>query len=200
MRRLVLLTLAAILPAQSLPSKDLARHLTMMGFTLEKSTLEDVQAVLGKSAATKCPPEESGSMDICYVAAGRDKIRVVFEAGFSGSWKELDGFKVIAGSLDLPCYRQCPIADQVSSDVQTAGGLKLGLTRKQLVALLGPPKEAHGNQLTFLRLSRRPMTNGPKQSLRPAAGDAYWDVQDTIDVTLLGSRVVQFEVHHFVTS
>jgi hypothetical protein len=74
---------------------------------------------------------------------------VVFEAGFSGGWwKELDGYKVMVGSLQQPYYRRCPRASQVTS-VQTKGGLRLGLTREQLIALLGAPKETRGNKLSF---------------------------------------------------
>ena len=94
-----------------------------------KSTLAEVEAKLGKSAARKCSREEEASKEVCYLA-GEGQTRVVFEAGFSGGWKELDGYKMIAGSLQRPCYRQCPRVSQVTDDVQTEGGLKLGLTNE----------------------------------------------------------------------
>lgn len=200
----VLLTLGASLAsAQSQPIPNLPGHLKMMGFTLGKSTLADVQATLGKSVAKKCSREEEASKEVCYVATGKDKTKVVFEAGFSGSWKELDGYKVIAGSLERPCYRQCPRASQVTSDVQTKGGLKLGLTREQLITLLGPPKQTRGNKLSFQWQSRQAMTKEQQEAesktFKAPVKDAYYDVQDSIEVTLADTKVVEFEVHHIVT-
>ena len=174
-----------------------------MGFTLAKSTLADVQAKLGKSIAKKCSRDEEASRDVCYVTASKDQTKVVFEAGFSGGWKELDGYKVIAGSLERPCYRQCPRTSQVTSDVQTKGGLKLGLNREQLVTLLGPPRSTSGNKLTFQWQSRQPMTKEQKEAesktFKSPVTDAYYEVQDTIYVLLADSKVVEFEVHHIVT-
>ena len=106
---LLLLTLGASLAsAQSQQVPNIAEHLEILGFTLGSSTLSDVQAKFGKSATRKCSREEEAPAELCYVSAGKDQTRVVFEAGFSGGWKELDGYKVIAGSLQRPCYRRCP--------------------------------------------------------------------------------------------
>lgn len=200
---LLLLTLgASLMFAQSQPAPKIAGHLEILGFTLGKSTLAEVEAKLGKSAATKCSCEEEASKEVCYLA-GEGQTRVVFEAGFSGGWKELDGYKVIAGSLQRPCYRQCPRVSQVTSDVQTEGGLKLGLTHEQLTTLLGPPKRTRGNKLTFEWQSRQPMTKEQQETESKASkptNDAYYDVQDTIEVTLADSKVVEFTVHHIVTN
>ncbi len=200
---LVVLTLGAgLVFAESQPAPNIAGHLEILGFTLGKSTLADVQSKQGKSVARKCSREEEASKEVCYLA-GEGQTRVVFEAGFSGGWKELDGYKVIAGSLQRPCYRQCPRASQVTSDVQTEGGLKLGLTREQLMALLGPPKRTRGNKLSFEWQSRQAMTKEQQESesktFKSPVTDAYYDVQDTIEVTLADSKVVEFAVHHIVT-
>ncbi len=115
----------------------------------------------------------------------------------------LDGYKVIAGSLQRSCYTQCPRASQVTDDVQTEGGLKLGLTRERLIALLGPPKETRGNTLSFEWESRQAMTKEEEEAesktFNEPITDAYWDVQDTIEVTLADSKVVEFAVDHVVS-
>jgi len=200
---LLLILGASFASAQSQPAPNIAGNLEILGFTLGSSTLADVQAKFGKSATRTCSREEEAPAELCYVSAGKDKTRVVFEAGFSGGWKEMDGFKVIAGSLQQPCYRQCPRSPQVTSDVQTEGELKLGLTREQLIALLGRPKQARGNKLSFEWQSRQAMTKEEKEAesktFKSPVTDAYYDVQDTIEVMLADSKVVEFEVHHIVT-
>jgi hypothetical protein len=199
----VLLAVSTGVSAQSQQAPNLAGHLKMMGFTLGKSTLADVQMALGKSAARKCLRDEEASKEVCYVSAGKDQTKVVFEAGFSGGWKELDGYKVIAAGVERRCYRQCPRASHITSAVQTDGGLKLGLTRGQLIALLGPPTQTRGNKLSFQRESRQAMTKeqieAKSKTFKSRVTDAYYDVQDTIEVTLVDSKVVEFGVHHIVT-
>jgi hypothetical protein len=189
--------------SQNSSKPTVTSHLRMMGFLLGKNTLADVQAKLGKSAAIKCSHQEEASKEVCYVSAAKDQTKVVFEAGFSGGWKELDGYKVIAGGLERRCYRQCPRTAQVTSDLQTEGGLKLGLTREHLIALLGTPKEDRGNALSFQWQSRQAMTKqqiqAESKTFKSPVTDAYYDVQDTIEVTLANSKVVEFDVHHIVT-
>jgi len=188
--------------AQSQPVPKIAGHLKILGFTLGKSTLADVEARLGKSVTRRCSADEEASNELCYLA-GSGQTRVVFEAGSSGGWKVLDGYKVIAGSLQRPCYRQCPRATKVTNDVQTDGGLKLGLTRKKVIALLGPPREIRGNKFIFEWESRRAMTKAEEEAESKTFNEpvthAYWDVQDTIEVTLADSKVVQFAVDHVVS-
>jgi hypothetical protein len=168
----------------------------MLGFTLGKSTLADVEVRLGKSELRKCAIEEEQA---CYVA-GTSRTRMVFEAVPVGC---LEGFRVISGSLRESCYRGCPRAYQLTGDLQTEGGLRLGLTREKLIALLGRPKEARGNRLTFEWDSRKAMTKEEEQreskTFNAPVTDAYWDVEDIIDVTLADSKVVEFEVSHVVT-
>lgn len=187
---------------QSRPAPRVAGHLKILGFTLGKSTLADVQAKLGKSSARRCSPKEEASKELCY-QVDNGQTTLVFEAGFSGGWKVLDGYKVIAGSSRLSCYRQCPKASQVTNDVETEGGLKLGLTREELLALIGHPEEIRGNKLTFEWQSRQAMTNDQKEAASKtfdsSITDPYFDVQDTIEVTLMDSKVIEFAVNHVVS-
>src|SRR4051794_37274042 len=97
--------------SQTSSDPNVKSQLTVMGFTLGKSTLADVQARLGRSAPRKCSREEEASKEVCYVSSGKDHTKVIFEAGFSGGWTELDGYKVIAAGVERRCYRECPRTD-----------------------------------------------------------------------------------------
>jgi len=182
---------------QSQSAPNIARHLTILGFTLGKSTLAEVEAKLGKSAVRRCSPGETARDEVCYLV-GMGQTRVAFEADGC-----LDGFRVIASGLQRPCYRECPRASEATGEVQTEGGLKLGLTREQLIALLGPPKEIRGNKFTFQWESRQAMTKEEEEreskTFNTPITDAYWDVLDTIEVTLVDSKLVEFEVDHIVS-
>ena len=178
-------------------------HLTLMGFTLEKNTLTDVQNKLGTSNTGGCSEDVEASKMICYVSEGPGKTRVFFESGSAGGWSRLDGFKVVSGDFALTCRLTCKATTTFAGDVQTDGGLKLGLNQRELVALLGPPSKVKGDRLIFQWQSERSMTKAEvdkatKTSKTPIASP-HWDVQDTIDVLLSESKVVEFEIHHTVT-
>jgi len=151
-----------------------------MGFTIGKTTLADVQAKLGCSERRKCSYDSEADDEVCYVAPDKDGTIVVFASGAVGGWTELTGYKVISSSVDAHCYRQCFRSRKVNRKVKTKAGLRLGLTREQLVALLGAPSEVRGNTLIFSRSLDMP---------------PYY-VIDVIRVTLENSRVVAFEVKH----
>src|SRR5690349_10715713 len=97
-------------------------HLKLAGFTLEVSTLADVEKKLGPSTPGGCSKEADASKMICYVSDGAEKTRVIFESGPSGGWSILDGFKVIAGKIASTCSLQCKTATALGSDAQTNGG------------------------------------------------------------------------------
>ena len=182
---------------------DFSSHLGLLGFTLEKSTLADVTEKLGSSTPGGCSKDVEASKVVCYVCSGPDKTRIFFESGFAGGWSILDGFRVVGGNETPTCRLRCKATAKFGSDVQTSGGLKLGLTRGQLIGLLGSPIGTHGGKLTFQRSSKRPMTEAEiakeKGTFKSPVTSPYWDVQDTIVVMLRDSKVVEFEVNHTVT-
>jgi len=197
----VLLT-AAPAHAQKPPTRDVSRDLSLLGFTLEKNTLADVENKLGPSTPGSCSQEVEASKAICYISEGPSKVRVFFESGPSGGWSRLDGFRVVSEGAPA-CRLQCKNTTAFSSDIQTGGGLRLGLSKSESVVLLGPPSKISGNRLTFEWWSKRPMTKAEidkeAQTFKAPVTSPYWDVHDTIEVTLSNSKVAEFEVHHTVT-
>jgi hypothetical protein len=181
----------------------ISSHLTLMGFQLGKTTLADVQARLGDSKIRRCSREEEASEEICYVSANGDHTRVIFEAGFSGGWTELAGYKIISGRSNPPCYRRCTPTALVSGEVHSDGGLRIGLTRQQVAKLLGNPARSTANRLTFQWNSRRAMTKEEikkeSETFHSPVKDPYWDAQDTFIILLEHSRVIQIRVSHTVT-
>lgn len=182
---------------------DVSRQLSLMGFTLGRSTLTDVQNKIGTATAGACSKEEEASKVICYVSQGPDKVRVYFEAGFSGGWSRLDGVKVVSGKLTSSCRLQCTRTAAFARGLQTEGGLRLGLNREELIRLLGTPTKVNQNRLTFEWLSKQPMTeteiDRETETFKAPVTDPYWDVSDSIDITLEESVVAEFEIKHIVT-
>jgi hypothetical protein len=175
------------------------QHLSLMGFRLGKNTIADVQAKLGNGSVGRCPDEEGGNNDVCYVSVGPDRTAVVFESSdFEGSTPFVDGFKVIAGSRSLNCKLQCLTSKAFGSNVATDGGLKLGLGRTEVLNLLGAPVRESGNSLSFEWQSRIRMTRQDTQKTGETS-HPYWNVAETIDVALTNSKVVEFEIGRAVS-
>jgi hypothetical protein len=200
----ILLLLCPQVDAQQATKPDVSANLTLMDFTLGKNTLADVQSKLGPSTAGACSHEVEASKMICYISQGPNKAKIFFESGFAGGWSRLDGFKVVSGNLGSTCRLQCATMIAAEDSVQTGGGLKLGMSKRELVALLGPPSKVGRNRLTFEWRSKKEMTKIEADKEPHVAQDTgrnpYWDIQDTIDVTLVGSQVAGFTVHHIVTN
>lgn len=186
-------------PAQERSSAAISpSHLTPMGFTLEKSTLDDVESKLGPAVPGACSKQADASKMICYIPAGAQRTKVIFESGPSGGWSVLDGFEVVSGEVNSTCTFKCKTTNALASNVQTDGGLRLGLTKSELLLLLGKPTKIYGSRYTFNWSSRRAMTKAEiGKSQRPTT-EAYWTVDDTIEVTFRESRIVSFEIHHTV--
>lgn len=87
--------------AQPQHTSKIAKDLQILGFTLGKSTLADVETKLGKSELRRCAIEEE---EVCYLA-GTSQTKMVLEAVPGGC---LVGFRVTAGSLRDACYRGVP--------------------------------------------------------------------------------------------
>jgi hypothetical protein len=199
-----LIVFFAILPegrAQGPTKPRVLPHLTILGFTLGKNTIADVQAKLGASTIGQCSNDEGANKVICYVSPDSDKTTIFFEAGVSGGWSQLGGFRIISGARSPNCRLACTASKAVGRDVQTRGGLKLGLTRTEVLSLLGTPVRTAEDKLAFEWLSRRPMT---KQEIAKSGQNpvvyAFWNIVDTIDVALANSKVVEFEIGHAVSN
>jgi hypothetical protein len=199
----VLLTVAPA-HAQKSQRPDVSRDLSLLGLTLEKNTFTDVQDKLGAAKVGQCSHEVEPISYIGYVSLTSDKIKVLFESNRFDPPFELSGFRVVAGNRSTsPCQIQFKPTAAFDSGLQTGGGLKLGLTKAELLALLGSPRKVSGNRITFEWWSKRPMTKAEidqeTKTFKAPVTRPYWDVHDVINVALSDSKVVDFEVQRTVT-
>jgi hypothetical protein len=192
-----------LISGQEASKSKVSQNLSLLGFTLEKNTLADVQHRLGTTRPGSCSEDVEASKTVCYVADHSNDVRVLFESGSSGGWSRLDGFRVVSGDLPVDCHLQCKATTVFGKDIQTSGGLRLGLTREEVIALLGLPGKVNGNRLMFESWSKRPMTKSEiereAETFKAPVTSPYWDVHDTVEVTLTDSKVTECQVRHSVT-
>ena len=176
----------------------------LLGFSLGKDSLDDVRRALGPSETKRCSQEESSPVEICYRCPGPDEATVVFSSGFSGAWRVLDGFKIIAPEEASSCHRSCPVVGIPAAGIETMAGLRLGLTRREVEHLLGTPNSVTNDRLSYQWSFRQRMTEEELGRQSEAFGspvtDPYFDVLDTVELILSGNRVVAVDVSHTVSN
>jgi hypothetical protein len=165
------------------------------GITLGVSTVRDAERVLGPAPAVETSDHEGARS--CYVSTAGDGTVLELE-----SWVgTIIQFRIErAGPEKL---RSCAPSAVVSSKLTTEAGLRLGLPRKQVFAILGPPTEIHGPRLVYERSFDRSLTPAEKRRLKETGGPP-WEVksahvEDKIEIGLVGSRVASIDVLHNVT-
>ncbi len=168
------------------------KNFEIAGLTLGVSTDQDTERVLGRASATDTPDHEGARR--CYLSASGDGTILEIESWFGS----LIRFRIEHGrsGMSPPCA-QSPL---VSDTLATGAGLKLGLARNQIFALLGRPTSVHGSRLIYEESFDRPPTPEEERRLKEKGGPP-WDVksihiEEKIDIVLSGSRVASLDVLH----
>ncbi|MBZ5515958.1 MAG: hypothetical protein LAN62_14150 [Acidobacteriia bacterium] len=169
-----------------------ATNFEIAGITLGLSTDQDAERVFGPAPAVDTPDHEGARR--CYVSAKGDGTVLELE-----SWVgTLIRFRLESALCESK--PSCAQAALVSNKLTTGAGLKLGLLRKQIVEILGPPTAIHGSRLTYERSFDRPLTAEEEKRLKEKGGPP-WDVKsvhvdDKIEIVLSNSKVVSIDVLH----
>jgi len=125
-------------------------NLTLLGFTLGRDEVSDLERRLGNAQPSSAP--EHDMTQRCYQSKGPDRIVVVFK-----DWVgTLSGFRVYKSASDIPLCTKAAFAE---SDLSTASGLKLGLTRERVIQILGKPTKEVRGHLVYRDESEKPLTD-----------------------------------------
>jgi len=144
-------------------NKDIdARHFQIAGVTLGSDQVKDLEAKVGKAKRLERGDASSGREQVCYVPADdQTKIHLIFEFGEVEST-----FYLFVGGSDWRGSGLCAKSKQVSMSSGTASGLKLGITRDQLEAILGKPDVIIDERLIYSRKVEKRTTPEEFETLR----------------------------------
>lgn len=160
----------------------------ILDLTLGKSEVADLVRILGPSPEVQArDPEESFR---CYAAAGSDK--TVLEIG---DWFDtLVEFRLLSGTAAT--IRRCARTSRVSLSLSTGSGLKLGIDRNEVLALLGRPTKTQGQTYIYESAYDRPLTAEERrraQSSYHSPPDAV-EVYERIELKFTGPRVTLVDI------
>jgi hypothetical protein len=157
-------------------TKDIGRaNLTIVGVTLGSSTTNDVERILGASVDTLSSQNELSQF--CYASSGTSETVLQFVV-----WDKPVGFSFFRARHGRS--PRCTRTTLVSDKLETGGGVKLGMDRRQVISMFGHPTEIRGHRYVYDFSHERPLTQEEGKRFKTA----------TPPVTVVGvTEKIEFE-------
>jgi hypothetical protein len=165
-----------------------AESFQVLGITLGTSEVTDLERVLGPGTSRETPEHEG--LVTCYCSPGSDRTVLEFDS-WVGTIVE---FRFFQGSPQM--VSRCAKSRFVSNSLATASGLRLGMSRSQIMALLGTPTEVREDRFIYDSTYDRPPTPEEVKHFNDAfyAPPALINVHERVDIGFRGGRVVRVDV------
>jgi hypothetical protein len=127
---------------------------------------------MGKAPIAKRGDASTGRQQVCYVATeGQRRVYLIFEFGAA----EQSTFYLFSDGEDWTGQKLCVRTNKVSLNLVTPSGLKLGLTRPGVEAVLGKPDAVLSDRYVYFREVQERTTNTEFQQLRNDYPDRLTD-------------------------
>jgi hypothetical protein len=146
--------------------------LNVMGLKLDSSTFSDVQRVFGPGSQSPQPENAPARDRLCYKVNGDKDVYVGFEAGLSDYPDHgLSSFELSYGNFlqENPYYNLSSIS---KSAIATGSGLQLGITKSDLIQLIGKPSKAERDWLVYIFEDYQAYSQPDQDSVPPFAHEA----------------------------
>lgn len=132
------------------------------GVDLGSDQFRKLATKMGKAPIIERGDASTGRQQVCYIAAdGPVKIYLIFEFGEDDS-----AFYLFSDGGDWIGQRLCVRIRQVSMSLGTSSGLRLGLTRAEVEAILGKADAAFGDRSVYSREVQKKTTPAEFEKLR----------------------------------
>jgi len=124
------------------------------GVSLGEKQFQQLASKFGKTTEIERGDAATGRNQVCYQSAKDGKtIHLIFEFG---EVEEI--FYLFAGGEEWKGSDLCAKSKLVSPSLSTASGLRLGLTKSQVEAILGPPDFVSGERIVYFREVKKKTT------------------------------------------
>ncbi len=108
--------------------------------------IEAFTAKFGRATEVERGDASTGRSQWCYVSSVNPSVHAIFEFGEDESL-----FYLFSGGADWEGSKYCVKSKSISFESSTTSGLRLGLTRAEVEAILGRPDAATANELVYSR-------------------------------------------------
>jgi len=171
---------------------------TILGFTIGRASLKDVEAKLGRATPVRLTREEESDIFVCYVSPA-DGTVLAFYSGAMGGWTDVTHFALWSREAVPARYSHCVSSALVSRNLSTGGGLRVGLTRQEIENIAGRPANPAASSTKYEYICRLKMTAEEIQGFKAAnnwdvSNDPYFDRMSWIAVGYANSVASHIEV------
>lgn len=172
----------------------------ILNLTLRETKLEGARRSLGP-ATIVTGRGEGEPRELCYrSAAAGDETVLVLEADAMGGWETITGFRLLRASA-LADPEKCLASAKLHLGIATRGGVRLGLSRREVVKLLGEPTSVAPRGFVYAYSGKVRMTAEQIELYRNTHGwdvsaDPYFDEISEIRFQFDDDRAVEVGVFH----
>jgi hypothetical protein len=150
-----------------------AKNFEISGVKLGTDGFKNIAAKLGKATVVQRGDASTGRQQVCYTSdAQLEKTYLIFEFGEDDSI-----FYLFTGDEGWTGSDLCVRSKQVSSNLSTASGLRLGLILEQFTTLLGRADAIVGNRLLYSRHVKKKATRERFEQQRKEYPEVLTDEQ-----------------------
>jgi hypothetical protein len=121
-------------------------NFSVAGIEVGHGGVEAFTAKFGRATEVERGDASTGRSQWCYVSAVNNSVRAIFEFGEDESL-----FYLFSGGADWEGSKYCVKSKKISFGSSTMSGLRLGLTRAEVEAILGRPDAVTANELVYSR-------------------------------------------------
>jgi hypothetical protein len=184
---------------QGMGKLQLSREdVTVLGLTIGRSSLKDVEAKLGETESLLNHGSASASNTICYVSP-TDGTVLTFGASGMGGFKDVTEFAIWSREAKFPSVSTCRPQKLVSRGLSTASGIRLGLTTKQLSAIVGTLPKSRNAVVHYQLVCRQKMTADQIKGFKTAnnwdvSENPYFDVSSFVEAHFINSETSRISV------
>lgn len=171
-------------------------HQTILGFTLIKNSLSDVE---NKFRGTQKVPIEgyTHGTSVCISAAQADDLTKVLFIRIPVA--DLHGFVLLAGESRVKAPGRCIPSAEVHIATKTPGGIRLGMGKEEVVKLLGKPSSQSDNLLLYRfeilkKFSKESFEQYTTENKDADPKTLYSEVRTDIKIEFVKNRVVSYSV------
>ena len=154
-------------------------NLKILSLTVNESTFDDIVTKLGRSNIIRDGHEEI----ICYCSnKENDPTKIVF---YRNDISDFVGFKITTDTIK---YNSCNKTDSISINTIIKSGLKLDLTQKEVLSVLGEPTLRLKNNWKYSYWIQEKIKNN------------MFDVCSTISIKFKNDKTISIDVFKTVTN
>jgi hypothetical protein len=132
------------------------------GVALGDNQFKELAKKFGKADEITRGDAASGRHQVCYESLeGSPTVRLIFEFG------EVEAnFYLLEGGKSWSDSKACLKSKSITKNLKTRSGLRLGLNRSKVEAILGPPDAVRDDRIYYSRITRRRTTKKEFEEMR----------------------------------